>query len=427
MDECFRADHLLLLVGGNPLPNAVAGKLLIARQGGIITLVHSVGSFQVANRLREWFFKEVPVQRVLLKQINESDPASITQGVFDVLNEVGAVETVGLNYTGGTKAMSVYACGAVEHWVGQEHSKGRSVKNTFSYLSAHRLEMVCDRAGPMKGQLGWAQSINIGLAVKLKLKDLLDLHGWAIQHDPTKQPVLPQSAQALAAACGEDVSFLAWKKEWVQGELRVKCRRTDKDDWRSKSQLQSVTLSLSQNPSLVGVVRIMRRELNLSSSDLALSQAAFGNDPRDFCRWLDGRWLEHYVLSVLNGLAPDLHIQECAQNIETGEVQFDVDVIAMRGYQLFAFSCSTDCEKGLLKSKLFEAYIRARQLGGDEARVALVCCTDDPDRLQHEMRRDVDPEGRIRIFGRRDIVDLSSRVAEWIHSQCVEEGEPRCS
>lgn len=40
MEEKVQVDHLILLVGGNPLPNAVAGKLL-ARSGGTITLLHS--------------------------------------------------------------------------------------------------------------------------------------------------------------------------------------------------------------------------------------------------------------------------------------------------------------------------------------------------------------------------------------------------
>lgn len=94
-----------------------------------------------------------------------------------------------------------------------------------------------------------------------------------------------------------------------------------------------------------------------------------------------------------------------------------MDVIAIRGYQLFAFSCSTDTQKGRLKLKLFEAYIRAQQLGGDEARAALVSCSDDPDRLEQEMRRDVDPEGRIKVFGRKHFADLSTHIREWIKSQ----------
>jgi hypothetical protein len=161
----------------------------------------------------------------------------------------------------------------------------------------------------------------------------------------------------------------------------------------------------------------MRAELEQQEGDLSLSHLIFRNEPKEFCEWLDGKWLEHYVLDTLNTLATPLSLHECTQNIVPNEMEFDVDVIALRGYQLFALSCSTDEKKGLLKLKLFEAYVRARQLGGDEARVALVCCSNDPEGLEHEMQRDVDPEGRIRVFGRKHLTNLAMHLEDCIRSQ----------
>lgn len=419
MDERFRTGHLVLLVGGNPLPNAVAGKLLTP-QAGTVTLVHSAESFHVAERLQAWLRLSDSISEVRLKQIEESDATSIAQGVRQALEEVGKVN-VGLNYTGGTKAMAVHAYRAVERWASQHQSKGTSVETVFSYLGARGLTMVVDPTDPMGGQSGHTRYV--GRTIELTVKDLLALHGWTLQHEPTAQPLLPQSARALAVACADDAAFLDWR-QWIQDELTPKCRRCDKDTWQSKARLGSVSLSVPPNPTLERVSQALRCELSDPSGDLTLMQSVFGNDPQHFCEWLDGKWLEHDVLGVLKNLVSSFQLHECAQNLETREVQFDVDVIALRGYQLFAFSCSTDSRKGLLKSKLFEAYIRARQLGGDEARVALVCCNDEPERLEHEMRRDVDPEGRIRVFGRRHLSDLSNKVAEWIQSQCGEEGSP---
>ncbi|MBC7350870.1 MAG: hypothetical protein H5U08_00780 [Thermogutta sp.] len=124
-----------------------------------------------------------------------------------------------------------------------------------------------------------------------------------------------------------------------------------------------------------------------------------------------------YHEDALNGLATLPYLHVCAQNIVPEEVELDVDAVAIRGYQLFAFSGSTDGQKGLLKQKRFEAYVRARRLGGDKARVALVCCSNDPDGLEHEMRRDVDPEGRIRVFGRKHLASLAEYLREWILSR----------
>lgn len=250
--------------------------------------------------------------------------------------------------------------------------------------------------------------------------DLLELHGWTLQHDPITLPILPVTARALALACVSEDAFKAWK-QWTQEELRAKCRRQDQnDEWKKKTALRSINLLLPGDSKLDSIVQSLRAELNQFTGDFVLEQSVFGNDAKHFCEWLDGKWLEHFVLDALNSQAIHLQLHQCAQNIETKEVQFDVDVVALRGYQLFALSCSTDDRKGLLKPKLFEAYIRARQLGGDEARIALVCCSADPDRLEHEMRRDVDTEGRIRVFGRKHLADLATHLSEWIQSQSGE-------
>ena len=408
-----KTEHLVLLVGGNPLPNAVVGKLL-AKPGGTVTLIHSAGptgTADVAQRLRAWFNEHKVAQSVELKEVEESNPTSIFRGVQECLKAVSA-QRVGLNYTGGTKAMSVHAYRALEQW-----AKEKSVTPVFSYLDARTLQMMLDPINASSGE----QRVYIGRTLELKLTDLLALHGWTLQHEPTRTALLPITAHALTKACATDDGFRDWKR-WIEDELHAKCRRSDREDWKSKTQLQSVRLTSPESESLREVVQSMRSELELpQGGDIGLSHPTFRNEPKDFCGWLHGKWLEHHVLDVLNGLATSLYLHERAQNIVPEEVAFDVDVVAIRGYQLFSFSCSTGSKKGLLKQKLFEAYVRARQLGGDEARIALVCCSDDPDSLEHEMRRDVDPEGRIRVFGRQHLTDLTEHLKKWIQSQSGEE------
>jgi hypothetical protein len=408
--EDKKVEHLILLVGGNPLPNAVAGKLLV-KPGGTITLIHSYGTADVAKRLRAWFQKHQVAQDVKLKEVKEGDPTSIFEGVKECLNEAEP-QTVGLNYTGGTKVMSVHAYRAVEQWSKEQWSKKRGITAVFSYLDAHTLEMVFD---PVNSQ-DVKQRIYVGRALQLKVDDLLALHGWTLKHNPKRTALLPATARALAKACSNEDGFRKWS-QWIDCEFRPQCRRSDKEDWKSNTELRSVSLAMPAHSSLREVVEGLRSELTMAGDDLRLDHKAFENEPKRFCEWLYGKWLEHHVLDILNNLSASLYLHECAQNVVPNEVEFDVDVVALRGYQLFAFSCSTDTKKGLLKLKLFEAYVRARQLGGDEARVALVCCSNDPEGLEHEMRRDVDSEGRIRVFGRKHLDKLDEHLATWIRGQ----------
>ena len=93
---------------------------------------------------------------------------------------------------------------------------------------------------------------------------------------------------------------------------------------------------------------------------------------------------------------------------------FELDVAATLGYQLFALSCQATENKDEAKEHLMEVYVRARQLGGDEARVALVCAYDDPNQLCREIERSWDAGGKIRVFGRADLRDLPTALSNWI-------------
>lgn len=56
---------------------------------------------------------------------------------------------------------------------------------------------------------------------------------------------------------------------------------------------------------------------------------------------------------------------------------FELDVVAVLGHQIVVISCTTSRNAGVIKQKGIEAYHRAKQLGGDEAR-AIVLCNADP-------------------------------------------------
>ncbi len=73
----------------------------------------------------------------------------------------------------------------------------------------------------------------------------------------------------------------------------------------------------------------------------------------------------------------------------------------------------------MLKRKLFEADVRARQIGGDEARTAVVCCADPKtvNAVELEVRGDMFLKGRIRVFGREHLKNLAGHIKKWILEQ----------
>jgi hypothetical protein len=136
-------------------------------------------------------------------------------------------------------------------------------------------------------------------------------------------------------------------------------------------------------------------------------------------KWLAGGWLEEYVLAQLLSFADRLAIESFAMDIllnKPSQRYSELDVAFMCGYQLFAISCMNTPIAFRAKPHLLELYVRARQLGGDEARFALVCCVENPEALQSEVNESWDAEGKIQVFGRKHLMGLSAKLEEWIHT-----------
>ena len=67
--------------------------------------------------------------------------------------------------------------------------------------------------------------------------------------------------------------------------------------------------------------------------------------------------------------------------VATGAADFELDVVAILGYQIVVVSCCASDNIKEIKLKAMEGYHRARQLGGDEARVVVL--SRRPDHATH--------------------------------------------
>src|SRR5216684_6429546 len=347
----YQTDHLFLLIGTNPLQNYVAA-LLLAKDNGTIHLLHSGGTHstaEIAANLERAIRNRLPQVEIIPREINEADSGRIAQKMREILNNIGGQGSVGVHYTGGTKAMAVYVYKEVEK---------KFPSAVFSYLDARTLSLM------IEGRDGApTKSISVGQACEVKMHELVALHGRPLK-SCEKETCLEQTYSSLVDIHATNPKV--WRK-WRDENLR---RPNQRDKFKSKTDLKAVELP-SADSVLVPLVTSLGHPRTLEDVQLPT-----GWKIDKLAEFLDGKWLEQYALNSLKQAATDCHIHDCGMNLATtSEGQsFEFDVAAMRGYQLFALSCTTSAEKGLCKHKLFEAYVRARQMGGDEARVALVCC-----------------------------------------------------
>lgn len=455
-----QVDHLLLIVGRNPLPNAVAGQLL-AKPDGVITLLHSEGTSYAARKLREWFVNRGWDERQVRPcEVSESDAGAIGRRLLTeggqrnkgVLSDHPDAMKVGLHYTGGTKAMAVHVYRAVEQWA-KSSSNIKEIVPRFSYLDARTLSLIFDPEDLSSGRK--CHSEPVGLTVQMTLDNLFELHGWESYTERFEPLMLPMAQRLLTLNQNNSPDIKAWT-DWKYKVLSGFKVEKKEDKVAREKRLGGIVVERLKDDKLCPFWEELCAQLGIdatttsfrTSDAAAIAECTNGQ----FCNWLDGGWLESVVLQTLLDLRTQrsLPLHDIRMNMEPESsirraqdgrditTQFEIDVIALRGYQLFAFSCGTDSKRGPLKTKLFEAYFRARQIGGDEARVALVCTHSDPERLEDEAQdlldmnamSDLDSltsgvrrpreEKAIRVFGRPDLANLDKNIAAWIEFQSKE-------
>lgn len=395
----LRSNHLFLLVGTNPLPDWVAAKLLL-RDGGQLYLMHSQTTSKVAKRLWDYACAAGMNKPESIWVADPYDPDSVSTAVKDMLGKITS-DSIGLNYTGGTKVMAVHGHRAI--------TQAFSNKAVLSYLEAPRSVMHFE---PVEPHFPRGHQVPVGMAedVRFTFEELFKLHGSFKFASPTKIVKAPKAAQALIDLHGTFRGQSAWRQE---------CDKSLKD----RNKFKSPTALAGQMIPLYGQPANILKDLCPGAStdvkrlgDVLNEPGCEFNDVQELAEWLDGMWLEHHVLACLKQDADKYGIgKNYGRNVRPfiGKIDFELDVAALRGYRLHAISCHTGSSKPLCKQKLFEVFTRARQLGGDEARAALVCCYDAPSVIEEEIGEVWNTEDRVKVFGRAELKTLGEHLEKW--------------
>lgn len=418
IDPAKQVDDLILLVGTNPLPNYVAAQLQLAA-GGRLWLIHTAETQTLATRLKDNL--AVPAT---LRQTQPRHASSVRHTVRPVIAEIQNQTPqgrIGLNYTGGTAVMAVNA-----YWVVRQCVPFP----VLSYLDAAQLRL---RIESVDDGEDWDE--DVALESSPRLSTLLGLHGWQ-ETSSKKEPILARSAAALAKVYGRLVTHGKDKpkslgshwEQWVKD--KVKSQWCDaRGNWKRAADPTPIPWPACDG--LGAVVDTLSTELPGASPDALDFADAAKHGPftgkhklKNLGQWLEGTWLESLVLETVQALAPGWRFHDACMGLDISfpgsndvgaSTKSEIDVVAVRGYQLFVFSCTASCTRSDQKHRLFEASVRARQLGGDEARTALVCPALDPQGLTREMTKEYALDDRkIHTFGAADLPKLGDSIAAWL-------------
>lgn len=413
-------DHLFLLVGSNPLPNFVAARLL-TKDKATIHLLYSEdtqtrnipSTRDEASYLAE-VFKTDPilqargVQVAPPRGIHDSNGRAIENQLGTICDDAGlrtgTKTSIGLNYTGATKPMSVHTYRTLATWFG--------TRCCFSYLDPRRMAFWYDNS--------LDPYFISHTDVALSIQTLAAMHGYTVEKPPRQTPEFPDLLPFLKEIYQTSEGMRVWTA-W----LDTKMAAFPEHELLTNIRQHFLNLCNGQaSPDLLANKLGRATQKGLVSYDKAFRSG----------------WLEDVVLEAIIANVHEFNIENYGAEIKPKpnpqrEAQFrekdlkvpefDLDAAVMLGYQLFAVSCiASEKANGETKKHLFEAYIRARQLGGDEARIALVCYVDDEkkEELESVIQRNWHVRENIMFFGRSDIPDLAEKFRNWFCTNSLYRG-----
>jgi len=379
-----RVKRLALLVGSNPLPNYLAAVILQPRE---VVLLYSPETREPWEHLRAALSERDST--IVLRDVCIDDATDVRK----IRDACCTLRVDHLHYSGGTKPMAAHAlqaCGLGE-W-------------QLSYLDERKGLLRFDDGYDI--QLDW-QDLGLTLEVLLKLHGIERVvsHGDG-SGTPTEEDV------------GDLARYVLNRPEAVD-ELRTALRPNNRR--RNITEAKSAP---------------WRPPPGLSLSVSAIPDHDWTNNR--YKKWDDflcGGWLERWIAGLIRtcvkGTPSVVEVGVHCKRARPSPVEFEIDVAVVRRHRLYVVSCTTDRRKALCKSKLFEVSMRARQMGGDLARSALVCFVDGRDEkgpYVEQLRADIasvwDAPNIPRVFGLADLrewagvsggVNLGT-MEEWLDS-----------
>jgi len=388
-------------MGRNPLSNLVSA-LLLATTESTLCIVHSQETEKQARAL-ERVLNARNYQKIILLIVQESDKDDIVNKVTAYGRNLSG--SVGLSYTGGTKATAVHAYRAVE-----QLRSDSSDRTYYSYIDPLTLSMRINGT-----DITGVQKVPIGTAVQVSLEEVLDIHDFqGLQRSMNTTVVWSSVLKALGELYSSKEDAKTWKA-WCEATLR---RSDNRSKFRASGEINQLTTDSFPFESIREALNDECPDLEFPSTFQALVSASDRKQRggESLAKWFDGIWFEQYAFQVISSLeqSNELHSIRLTSNPTIKKIDFELDIAFMRGYQLFGIVCTTSSDKKEIKLKLLEAVIRARQLGGSEARIGLVCCTDDASGLEEEVYRVVNDRD-VRVFGRRHLCTLGQELSWWIN------------
>ncbi len=404
---------LVLIIGTSPLPNYVVANYFCQNnnylekiwfiyadknenQNSTRKFAENIQSLLLkkCKRLNSSMFKYVPIKNI-------ENIQQISNTLIRTLN-FRPESKVHLNFTGGTKVMVVQTY----NFINDHHDIS---EKSFSYLSSRTYKLtdsdnniICSDLRPN---------------IILSIADLLSLHNYERNNQPEsydfsktieqfKKLTEERNANDFFNEFDHSNAAREWEREIFlneQNNLVNKINQLNEEEIKKKRPTSKKFLDIIQS---------MPEELIIYDRNGNFIKPKNNRYLRHALGFLDGKWLEEYVYQISKNELNDFTNITIDKNWEIKHPdwqnnKFEIDLIIIKGYQLFGISCTTISKnKAAIKNKGFEIILRSKQIGGEEAKAMLITLADD------NLTKKIENELQIETGAKRNIIVLGKKVLQ---------------
>jgi len=268
----------------------------------------------------------------------------------------GKFTTLHLNYTGGTKPMAVHSHALISECAAKYGVDGKNV--IFSDLDPEKNKILLDNDD------FYPTGSDLRNYVKLSIFNLFDLHNMEIKNRGFDSKCINLNIFEYAKDFSKELKSL-------KGNCQiVNFFRSFEIEWSHRNRAVS-NLEQETKKQFDKYIEEKAKLYNFESKKIKDMSA---EEIETIVKFFKGGWLEDLILEKVKEIGRKYCIDEARRSVKPQYKGRDceIDVIVMKGYQMFLFSCTTSQDIKLVKQKAFEAIYRAQQLGGDHAQVIVV-------------------------------------------------------
>lgn len=385
LEQC-RSDILFLVVGNNILAHYMSALLLAADAGNIHILcpiADSDNGLSSAELLQKALYLKRPNLNITITSIHNADSRSIRHQIDKLVKQTSMRGAIGIIYSKDTQGV-----GFLMHSVLDNHPS--EIDSLISgYLGLDRAALFVD---------GALNEVMVDRWPLLSFEDLGTLHGYSLVQFDTTSRYPHKFHQAMIQVYSTVEGAEAWQN-WLT---------TRPSDFAE----------LSRHPTLQPIIDVFDE---LCDGSATAEKVAHLLGRRNFtsCRKIFmGEWLEDFIFKAILEIAPQFGIDNCRKDLVISfdkRIRFEIDVAAILDYRFLLFFCTTAWRNFQIKAILYEAQIRAQQLGGNDAQILLVTCAKNSDRLQQETTQGWQQRSDVTILGREHLPNLKDHLFVWLN------------